>query len=591
MGQFIKSIFSSCLGVLLALFVITTISMMVFGRMASMANQPVAVKPNSVLNVKFGDMIPDKTNNVQVSTLDFKNSKVLGLQEIISTIRSAKEDDNIKGIYLESDFVPLGFSSVTALREALIDFRSEGKFVLSYSKYYTQGAYYLATASDQIYVNPIGLVDFKGFSAQIPFYKDMLDKLGVKMEVFYAGKFKSATEPFRRNNMSDESKLQVRSYLEARYRNLLEAVSEERGIEVGTLRGLADSYTGADVNQALASGMVDVVGYENDAYDAIRKKVGLDENEKINFISLKSYNNSNPSKVNLREKNKIAVIFAEGTVIDGEGEYGTIGDRRYVDIINRVRKDKKVKAVVLRVNSGGGSAMSSENIWNALMRLKEEKEIPVVVSMGDVAASGGYYIACPADQIYAEPNTLTGSIGVFSMFPNMTELFNEKMGIRFDTVNTGKLATGITPYFPLSPVERKIMQNRTDSLYAVFLRRVGKGRDMTVEEVNEIAQGRVWSGPKAKEIGLVDEIGDLSDAIAKAGELANLSGYRLTEYPKVKDPVQRLIEELTDESFDITANKMLRKELGEWYPMYEHLKEIRNSRGAQMRVPFIVPDF
>ena len=590
MGQFIKSIFSSCLGVLLALFVISVISLTVFGRMASMANQPVSVKPNSVLNLKFGEMIPDKTNNVQVSTLDFKNSKVLGLQEIIATIEQAKKDDNIKGIYLESDFIPLGFSSVTALRNALIDFRAEGKFVLSYSKYYTQGAYYLATAADQIYVNPIGLVDFKGFSAQIPFYKDMLDKLGIKMEVFYAGKFKSATEPYRRNNMSEESKLQIRAYLEERYRSLLESISEARDIEVSELRSLADAYTGADVNSALAAGMVDVVGYENEAFDEMRKKIGLDEDEKINFVSLKSYNNSNPPKTNLRESNKIAVIYAEGTVIDGEGEYGSIGDERYVGIINKIKKDKKVKAVVLRVNSGGGSAMSSENIWYALMRLKQENEIPVVVSMGDVAASGGYYIACPADEIYAEPNTLTGSIGVFSMFPNATELLNEKMGIRFDTVNTGKLATGITPYFPLSPAGRKIMQNRTDSLYAIFLQRVSTSRDMSVKDVNEIAQGRVWTGPKAKEVGLVDEIGGLSDAIAKASELADLSGYRLTEYPKVKDPFQRLIEEFTDESFDITANKMLRTELGEWYPMYEHLKEIRNSTGAQMRLPFIVPD-
>ncbi len=592
MGQFIKSIFASCLGFFIAIIVIFFLSLVVFGKMAtSLATNTVKVKQNSVLRLKLDAVVPDKTNNVTVSTFDLKNTKVLGLHEIIATIKHAKKDDNIKGIYIDNTWLPLGFSSSQALRDALLDFKSEGKFIYSYAKYYTQGAYYLSTAADEIYVNPIGLVDFKGYGAAIPFYKDMLDKLGVKMEVFYAGKFKSATEPYRRNNLSDEARLQMREYIDERYKNLLTDISEAREIPVSELHRLADEYVGADPQNALNAKMVDVVGYENMVEDAIRERIGLKKNAKINFISLKSYNGSYTPQVNYQENNKIAVIYAEGNVVDGEGDYGMIGDDKYTKIINKLRRDDKVDAIVLRVNSGGGSAMSSENIWNALTQLKEENSIPIIVSMGDVAASGGYYIACPADQIYAETNTLTGSIGVFSMFPNASELFNDKIGIHYDTVKTGKNAVGLTPFFDLSEAERLIMQRRTDSLYATFLKRVSDGRGLSVKEVNEIAQGRVWTGTKAKEIGLVDEIGLLSDAIAKAAELADIDDYRLVEYPKIKDPIQRLLEDLTDENMGFTAEHFLKEEFGEWYPAYEHLKEIKNASGPQMRLPYIIPAF
>lgn len=590
MGQFIKSVFASCLGVILAIFLLGLISTLVVSRIATVASKPTSIQPNSVLKLKFSESIPDKTNNLEASSFNLKNDKVLGLQEIIATINEAKKDDDIKGILIESEYVPLGFSSLSNLRQTILDFKADGKFVISYAKYYEQGGYYLASASDKVYANPIGLVDFRGPSATVPFYKDLLDKIGVKMEIFYAGKFKSATEPYRRTNMSEEAKMQVREFLNERYNTLINDISASRKIDVAKLKQLANDYIGADPNDAARAGLIDAVGSIDLAYDDIRQRIGLDDDEKIQFVSLKSYNLSHPPKVDYAQNSKIAVIYAEGTVVDGTGEYGTIGDDRYTKIIDELAEDNSIKAIVLRVNSPGGSAMSSENIWRSLMNVKETG-VPVVVSMGDYAASGGYYIACPADKIVAEPNTLTGSIGVFSMFPNATKLLNEKLGVRFDSVKTGKLSTGITPYFDLSEQENNIMQRRTDSLYMTFLNRVSEGRKIPVNQVNEMAQGRVWTGAKAKELGLVDEIGNLQDAIDLAAEMADIEAYRIAEYPKVKDQMQQLLDEFLleeEEDFSFTNNLMLKKELGEWYPMYKYLKEVRESRGMQMRLPFIL---
>ncbi len=589
MGQFFKFLFASCLGVILAILVITGISIAIFGNLANQANQPKTVKSNTVLYLDFDQTIPDRTNNVQPTTFKLNEEKILGLQDMLRTIENAKNDKNIKGIFLESDWIPAGFASASALRQALADFKEEGKFIVSYAKFYTQGAYFVATAADKIYLNPNGLVDFRGFSADIAFYKDMLDKIGVKMEVFYAGKFKSATEPFRRNDMSEENKIQVREFLEDRYNNYLIDVSAARKMTVAELKAAADSFAGGEPSTALSSGLIDGIVHRDEVLSEIKDLVGFEEEDNLRFITLTEYNRSNPPKTNYKSSNKIAVVYAEGTIVDGEGDLGTTGDAKYTRIIRKIRKDEKVKAVVLRVNSPGGSAMASEAIWRELQLVKE-KNIPVIVSMGDYAASGGYYIAAPGDVIVAEPNTLTGSIGVFSLFPNVAELMNEKLGITFDTVQTGKMSTAFLPYFDLSERERRYLQNRTDSLYAQFLRRVSDGRNMPVEEVNEIAQGRVWTGTKAKEIGLVDELGGLEKALEVAAEEAGLNDYRITEYPRVKDPLQQLLEELMNGKKEIvSAKSMMKEELGEWYPYYELLTDVRDTKGPQMRLPFVVP--
>ena len=590
MGQFIRTLLASCLGVFIALGILIFIGVVMIGQLASLADQPEKVNPNSVLVVKLADQVPDRTNNVQTTSFDFNDSKVLGLQEIIASIKNAKEDDNIKGIYIAANETPVGFASTIALRNAIKDFKSSGKFVYAHAKYYSQGGYFLASVADKISINPIGMIDLRGFGANIPFYKDMLDKVGVKVEVFYAGKFKSATEPVRRTDMSPENREQIREYLDDMYQILLGEISETRSMSVEKLKGIIDQYVGAEPNKALAANLVDIVGYKDMIYKDIREQLGIDEDKKIKFVSLRKYIQSNPIKVDYKIDDKIAVVYAEGTIVDGTGEYGSTGDYRYTKIIESLEKKDEIKALVLRVNSPGGSAMASENIWRSLTQLKEKRNIPIVVSMGDYAASGGYYIACPADTIVAQPSTLTGSIGVFSIFPIVDGLMENKLGITSDTVSTGALSNGFSPNIPLSEFEKSILQNRADSLYSIFLRRVSAGRNMPVSAVNEIAQGRVWTGTKAVQNGLVDVLGDLDKALEIAGNMADLESYRTVEYPKVKDPLQQLLDEFTQNfSEDEVSKRLLQKELGDWYHIYQEIKDIKDFKGAQMRLPYRVP--
>ncbi len=588
MGQFFKFAFASCLGVILASFLMFLISFAVLAGLAgSMEEKGKKVAPNSVLHLKFDKPIPEKTNNLPVDPFNLKDNKVLGLHEILDALERAKTDDNIKGILIETEGLQGGLATADIIRDALADFKSEGKFVYSYANAYTQGSYYLASAADKIYINPVGLIDFRGFSAQVPFFKNMLDKAGIKMQVYYAGKFKSATEPFRRTAMSEENKLQVREYLEDAFGEFLADISEGRNIPPAELRRIADGYLAFMPQKALELKMVDELTYRDKVLDDIRAKLGLKEKEKFPVVTIEAYNLGNPAKSNFKAKDKIAVVYAEGNIVDGKGEPGNIGDEKYVDILSRLRKDKQVKAIVLRVNSGGGSAMASENILREVELAKAEG-IKVVVSMGDYAASGGYYIACKADSIFAEPNTLTGSIGVFSMIPSAGKLLNEKIGISFDTVKTGAYAHGISPLYDMSEGEGKILQGFVDNLYETFLGHVAQGRNMTRDAVNEIAQGRVWTGKKALNIGLVDRIGNLDDAIASAAALAEVSDYRIAEYPRIKEPLQQFLEDLAGKS-DVRANRILQSQLGDMYPYYRFTMDLQKSKGMQARLPFFIP--
>lgn len=587
MGQFFKFLFASCLGVFLAILAISVIGTAMLVQIAASAEKPTPIEPNSVLRLTFDNIIPEKTNNLEMDPFDLKNQKILGLQEILHSLETAKSDDNIKGILLEVDGIYMGFATAAVLREALVDFKDSGKFIIAYSKYYTQGAYYLASAADEIHINPLGMIDFRGFAAQVPFFKNLLDKLGIKMQVFYAGKFKSATEPYRRDNMSDENRLQIREYLDDMYKLFLTDISDSRQISVADLKQLANEYAASEPEQAFQAKLIDQITYRDETLQKVRNKLGLDEEDKLHLVSLKKYNNSTPFQSKSKARERVAIIYAEGTILDGSGTNGTIGDEKYVKLIDKVRKDDRVKAVVLRVNSPGGSAMSSENIWRA-MRLVKEAGKPIIVSMGDYAASGGYYIACMADSILAEPNTLTGSIGVFNMLPSTQKLFNEKLGIRFDTVKTGKFSHGFTPTYDLTPEEGRIIQKRTDKMYETFLDRVGEGRGMTRDEVHAVAQGRVWTGRKAAEIGLVDALGDLNRAVKSAASMADLEDYRILEYPQPKDALQEFLEYLTDME-DVRTRSMLKKELGQLYPQYQFVKELQESNGMQTRLPFMIP--
>lgn len=588
MGQFFKFLLASCLGIFVAFFLLLAISGLVVSQIAKQAEKPKEIKPNTVLHLTFDNPIPEQTNNLELDPFDFKTRKVLGLQQVLNTLERAKEDDDIKGIFLEADGLASGGLATSAVvRDALLDFRSSGKFIIAYSKYYSQGAYYLASSADQILVNPLGMIDFRGFAAQVPFFKDMLDKIGVEMQVYYAGKFKGASEPYRLNKMSDENRMQVREYINDIYENFIEDVSASRNISEQRLRELAAEYVGMDPAASAEAGLADKVAHREDALDELRSRLGLAEDEKIPMSTLEEYNQSNPESKNYRIKNKIAVIYAEGTIVDGKGAPGNIGDEKYVEYVQQIRRDDNIKAIVVRVNSPGGSAMASENIWKELSLAKAEGK-KVVVSMGDYAASGGYYISAMADSIFAQPNTLTGSIGVVLAIPDASELLDDKAGIHFDSVKTGPYATGITPFYPLSSGESRLLQKRTDDMYETFLQRVSEGRKLSRDSVHAIAQGRVWTGERALSIGLVDRIGELDDAIASAAGMAELDEYRLTEYPKVKDPIQQLFEQWFGEE-NVRSNAILKAELGEYYPYLRFVQELKDSKGFQARLPVWIP--
>ena len=590
MNQFFKFVFASCLGVFLASIALCALSFFIMVGIAGSGNkQTVDVKSNSVLHLKLNNPIPEQTNNLEMNPFDLSQQEILGINDIVASIEHAKEDKKIEGILLDlGTQLSAGFASSTTIRNALIDFKDSGKFILAYSKNYSQGTYYLASTADKVYLNPLGGIDFHGIAATVPFFKEMLDKVGIHMQVFYAGQFKSATEPYRRNDMSEQNRLQLREFLDPLYNNYLSAIGESRNKSVPELKEMANSLKLSLADNALRMGMVDEVGYIDNVLGDIHERLGLGEKDKVKTISLEDYANSFSNKTNYKIKDKVAVVYAEGAIMMDQGERGNIVDNDYVKIIRKLRKDDKVKAIVLRVNSPGGSALASENIWREFVLAKEAGK-PIVVSMGDYAASGGYYIACMADKIYAEPNTLTGSIGVFSMIPNMGELYNDKLGIHFDTVLTSKYSVGLNAVFEMDEYEKNHWQESTDNMYEIFLKRVAEGRDMNRDQVHEIAQGRVWIGNKAKQIGLVDEIGTIDEAIAAAAELAELEEYRLTSFPKQIDPMQELINELTGQKDDdAIRGQILQKELGEHYKMYQHLKEMINTKGVQARLPFML---
>ncbi len=586
MKQFTKFLFASCLGTFLALLGIGVVGFGLLGSAMKSATQKDGVKGNTILTITLNESIPERTNNQPVSFAELSIEENTGLIDMIRAIERAKEDDNIKGIYMTSSAPSLNFASLAAVRKALISFKESGKFIVAFGDYYSETGYYLSSVADEIFLNPIGGVEFNGLIAQVPFFKNMLDKVGVKYEVFYAGKFKSATEPYRLANMSDENRTQIREFINEIYQNYIRDLSESRGISVAELNNISNNMLVRNAEDALKYKLVDQTIYKDQVINDLKERLGLDEKEDISSIGLADYTQRTRPKNGYKKggKNKIAVIYAEGTILDGSDQAGTIDGDVYSKLIRKIRRDKNVKAIVLRVNSGGGSALASEKIWREFT-LAKEADIPIVVSMGDYAASGGYYIACMADSILAEANTLTGSIGVFSMFPNAQKLMNEKMGINFDTVKTGNFSLGVSPFVELSPQEKQIIQTSTEEFYDTFLKRVAVGRKMTKEDVNEVAQGRIWTGSRAKELGLVDKIGGLDDAIAIAKGMAGLDNYRLSEYPETKEPVQQLLEQFTGKK-SVSHRAAIKKELGDLYPYYEYMSDLKKLQGVQARMPF-----
>jgi len=590
MATFFRTLTASCLGTLLALGILLLLGIAIAAAAAGESTKKPEIRSNTVLRLTFKDIIPELTNNAEIDPFQgFNQEDLLGLHDILATLRKAKTDPKIKGIFLDMEMPPLaGYASAKALRDGIADFKKSGKFVVAHAKIYMQADYHLASVADQVYVNPGGLFEVRGLAAQVPFFKNLLDKMGVKMQIYYAGKFKGATEPYRLTGLSAENRLQYRELLQDFYSTFLNDVARSRRMLPSEVADVVGNYRADSPEAAQRLGLVDGVLHRQEVMDRLRRKLGFKEGEKIPLVSLSGYYQADPPDRNYGAEDKVAVLYAEGTISDGKANPGSIGDISLIRDIEAIAADKRVKGVVLRINSPGGSALASENIWYALSKLKEKGK-PLVVSMGDYAASGGYYIACMADSILAEENTLTGSIGVFRIIPSLEGLLEDKVGVTFDTVKTGRFAQGINPFFDIGEEEGRIMQRQVDTTYALFLDRVATGRRMTKNAVDAIAQGRVWSGTDAIPIGLVDKLGTLSDAVRMAARMGNSKDYRITEYPRVKSSLEQLVSEIMDPAEEDFAMKSLSRSFPGWRPYLRDLEELRDVRGIQARLPGRLP--
>lgn len=579
-----KSFLKYFLAALLAIFVFSIISLFFMMGMAGAAMSKAAPKitKNSVLQI-------DLTNNYQEQPVkDFQSlmksegfDAQPGLYDVIRLIKKAKDDENISGIYIVANGNANGYATSDEIRAALQDFKSSKKFVMAYGDVMTQGAYRIANVADKVFVSPKGFFEWLGYSVNLMFLKGTLDKLEIKPQIFYAGKFKSATEPFRATEMTEPNRIQTAEWMNDLYGDFLQKTSLQRKVDTSTLHQLANTGAIQTPQDAVTNKLIDGAKYDDEVKDEIKKLIKLDSTEKINFVSIEKYSMVNRNLSGTGDD--IALIYASGNIVDGKGGEGMIGSKEYIDLIRRARMDKDIKAIVLRVNSGGGSALASENIWREVSLAKKEK--PVIVSFGDVAASGGYYIACGADSIFASPSSITGSIGVFGIIPDMSAFFKNKLGVTFDGVKTGPLADAGSVDHPMSEQEQKIIRTQIERIYADFKQRVAEGRKKDTAYVETIAQGRVWTGLKGKQIGIVDAFGGIEDAIKAAAAKAKLKDYKVVEYPKQLTFIERILGVGRDQ--DVVARKM-KAELGdEYYNVYKQMQQIKQmTNSAQTRLPF-----
>ncbi|MES2515565.1 MAG: signal peptide peptidase SppA [Bacteroidota bacterium] len=586
MKQFFGAFFGSCLGILLTGIIITliaiaSISNLVTDAISMKDGKRFTSKANSVLKVDLNGDIHERSVKNPFGEMDlgpFVPKGTIGLDDVLASIKEAKTDNNIKGIYLEVSNPTAGFATLEEVRNALLDFKTSRKFIYAYSEGYSQKGYYLATTASNLYLNPEGGLEIKGLSSQMMFYKKMLEKLDMEVQIFRHGKFKSAIEPFMLDKMSEANRAQVETYLGSLWGQMTLGISKTRDIPVDEINAMADNLSIRSTRDALNYKLVDELKYEDEVFSEIKKNIKIKDSEKINFVSLKDYADSyTDSKLS---KNRIAVIYAVGEINSGDGGEQSIGSERLVKAIKEARLDKNVKAIVLRVNSPGGSALASDVIWRETVLAQKAK--PFIVSMGDVAASGGYYISCAADRIFAQPNTITGSIGVFGMIPNAQKALSEKLGITIDTVNTNKHSDVGTILRKASPEEYEYIQQSVEHIYDVFITKVAAGRKTTKNNIDSIGQGRVWSGTDAIKINLVDELGGINDAIAYAAKQAKLKDYKVLSLPKQKDPIQELLGNTKD---DVEA-RVMKNNLGEQYLYMKHLKNVLTLKGVQARLPY-----
>jgi protease-4 len=547
----------------------------------SSAEKTVSVNENSVLRLKLSGQIIEREVDDPFVDLGFPGSgqKDMGLKEIKEAIKHAKSDENIKGIFLEPKIFMAGMATMDELRNDLADFKSSGKFIVSYAEYYTERAYYIASVADELYITPdYGMLEFNGLSAEYVFFSEMFDKIGIEPQIFRVGDYKSAVEPLIRKDLSEENKEQISAYVNSIYDHMLNKIAESREMSINEVRKISYSMLARNPEDAINLGLIDDEKYYNEFLLVLKEKLGLEEDDDVEMISYRKYNKSySGSKYS---KERIAVIVGEGSIISGRAENQMIGSDSYAQIIRNARENERVKAVVVRINSGGGSPLASDIIWKEIKLTAEEK--PVIASIADVAASGGYYIVMACDKIYAQPTSITGSIGIFGVIFNAEELFEDKLGITFDNVSTGEFSDMYTMTRPLTSFEKEIIQRDIQEGYEIFISKVADDRNMTKEDLLNIASGRVYSGYEALENGLIDEFGSLEDAILEAAEMADLEEYTVSYYPRQKTILEQILADLSNE----VQTRILKMKLGELYPYFEQIRELIIYNGLQARIPY-----
>ena len=581
MKDFFKFTLASVLGIVLAGIIFTIIGIVSLVGMAASSDTETKVQENSILYLNLEGTLSERVEDNPFQNFMGETFTSYGLDDILNSIRKAKDNENIKGIYLQPSVFVAEYPSLEEIRKALSDFKESGKFIVAYSDQYTQEMYYLASVADKIIVNPQGSIALHGLASQIMFYTDLLKKVGIEMQIFKVGTYKAAVEPFIATEMSDANREQISVYLNSVWGRILEDISESRNISIEQLNQYADNMMDMKTaSEYVACGLADTLMYKDGVLDYLKTMVGREKDENLRTLSIKDMKNVKRNTPLDKSGNIIAVYYAFGeidaTLSSGEG----INPDKVINDLRKIREDETIKALVFRVNSPGGSAYGSEQIWREIALMKEKK--PVIVSMGDYAASGGYYISCAADYIVANPTTLTGSIGIFGMFPNFGGLMNDKLGLHFDMVKTNKFADLGSINRPFNEGEKEIMQNYINNGYELFVKRCADGRGMSTEAIKKIAEGRVWTGAAAKELGLVDELGGLDKALEIAVQKAGVESYSVINFPSPENPILSLLEQSKEDYIQ----GQISKTMGEYHDYIKFIQNIKDMDHIQARMPF-----
>lgn len=576
--NFFKTFLASCLGTLITLLVLFVLMIGILIGLGG--EQEVVVRDNSVLVLSLDAQITEQEIDNPFEGMFGNSVPNIGLLQLKQTINNAKTDPKIKGIYLDVTYPMAGFSTIEEIRESLLDFRAEGKWVVAYADVMSEQAYYLATAADKVYLNPEGELEFNGLAIEMTFFKKMFEKLEIKPEIFRVGEFKSAVEPFMLEKMSPENRLQLTEMVNSIYDHVLIRISESRNVPKEKLEEISDGMLARSAKLSVDYGLVDSLLYYDQVLDELRGRLSLKESAKVNFIKYKRYKKSHSTSPGTGE-NEVAVIVADGTIMPGGADEGVIGSDTFTEEIRKARENKKVKAIVIRVNSPGGSFQASDAMWREITLATEKK--PVIASMSDYAASGGYYLAMGCDTIVAQPHTITGSIGIFSVLFDASGLMENKLGITTDQVKTGEYGEMITISRPLTEAEKNVWQRRTEEIYETFTGKAAQGRNIPIDDLKKIASGRVWTGEQAQVRGLVDVLGGYDDAIRIAAEKAGIAdNYKVKLYPRVKTFYQQLMEGFEENA----KTHALKEEMGQYYSLYEQWQHVKRYNGVQARMPF-----